>query len=75
MEEVHNKYKNIMDQTLKRWSISSKVASFTRAHSHSQPFTTTVVAWKFFCFCLNIIWTLYWSWMALMKGLLVSGAV
>ena len=26
---------------------------------------TTVVVWKFFCFCLKEIWILYWSWIAL----------
>ena len=46
---------------MQRCSINSMVASFTLLHSHSHPFTTTVVAWKFFCFCLethddNIKW-------------------
>ena len=73
-----------------RLSISSSVASFTLEHSHSHPYTTTVVVWKFFCFWRNMICMLYWSWgkrnqkvkfkeiqtwMALRKGLLVSGAV
>ena len=35
-------------------SISSSVASFTLDASHSQPFTTTIVVWKFFCFWRNV---------------------
>ena len=53
--------------------MSSNVASLTLAHSHSQPLTTMVRAWKFFCLGRGIIWTLYWSMMARMYGLLVSG--
>ena len=60
--------------TLQRCSMSRRVASLTLAHSHSQPLTTMVMAWKFFCLGLGMICTLYWSMMARMYGLLVSGA-
>ena len=46
--------------------MSSNVASLTLAHSHSQPLTTMVTAWKFFCLGRGMICTLYWSMMARM---------
>ncbi len=47
-----------------RCSMSSRVASFTLDASHSQPFTTTIVVWKFFCFWRKVSCTLYCSWIA-----------
>ena len=46
---------------MKTAGTKTSVASLTRDDSHSQPLTTTVVVWKFFCFCRNMIWMLYWS--------------